>query len=52
MSFKKFHPFTLGCVLAILMSMAPAVLGQVANPQAPTQAPEYSRFVRFPVAQK
>ena len=42
MSFKKIYPLTLGCVLAILMSMAPAVLGQVANPQAPTQAPNTS----------
>ena len=29
MSFKRFHPFTVGCVLAVLMSVAPAVLGQV-----------------------
>ncbi len=29
MSFKKFHPFIVGCVLAVLMSVAPAVLGQV-----------------------
>jgi outer membrane protein OmpA-like peptidoglycan-associated protein len=28
MSFKKFYPFTVGCVLAVLM-LAPAVLGQV-----------------------
>ena len=31
MSFKKFYPFTMGCVLAVLMSMAPAVLGQVST---------------------
>src|SRR5215211_3878994 len=31
MSFKKFYPLTMGCVLAVLMSMAPAVLGQVSN---------------------
>ena len=29
MSFKRFYPFTMGCVLAVLMSVAPAVLGQV-----------------------
>src|ERR1044071_3153346 len=29
MSFKKFHPFIVGCVLAVLMSVAPAILGQV-----------------------
>ena len=28
MSFKRFHPFIVGCVLAVLMSVAPAVLGQ------------------------
>src|SRR5437762_2265057 len=29
MSFKRFYPFTVGCILAVLVSMAPAVLGQV-----------------------
>src|SRR5215212_8320924 len=29
MSFKKFYPFTVGCILAVLVSVAPAVLGQV-----------------------
>ena len=29
MSFKKFHPLAVGCVLAVLMSVAPAVFGQV-----------------------
>jgi len=29
MSFKRFHPFTVGVVLAVLVSVAPAVLGQV-----------------------
>src|ERR1044071_1314471 len=29
MSFKRFYPFTVGCVLAVLVSVAPAVLGQV-----------------------
>jgi OOP family OmpA-OmpF porin len=42
MSFKRFYLLTMGCVLAVLMSMAPAVLGQVSNTQAPTQAPNTS----------
>src|SRR5215208_6180226 len=29
MSFKKFYALTVGCVLAVLVSLAPAVLGQV-----------------------
>src|SRR6185295_6631560 len=29
MSFKRFHPVAVGCVLAVLMSVAPAVVGQV-----------------------
>jgi OOP family OmpA-OmpF porin len=29
MSFKRFYPFTVGCVLAVLVSVAPTVLGQV-----------------------
>src|ERR1041385_3650312 len=29
MSFKRFYPFTVGCILAVLVSVAPAVLGQV-----------------------
>jgi len=29
MSFKKFHPLAVGCVLAVLMSVAPTVFGQV-----------------------
>lgn len=33
MSFKRFYPLTVGCVLAVLMSVAPAVLGQVATTQ-------------------
>src|SRR5262245_38416900 len=37
MSLKRFHPFTVGCVLAVLMSVAPAVLGQVTTaPQNPS----------------
>jgi len=31
MSFKRFYPFTVGCMLAVLMSVAPAVMGQVTN---------------------
>ena len=33
MSFKRFYLLTVGGVLAVIMSMAPAVLGQVTNPQ-------------------
>jgi OOP family OmpA-OmpF porin len=33
MSFKRLYPFTVGCVLAVLVSVAPAVVGQVANTQ-------------------
>ena len=29
MSFKRFHPLAVGCVLAVLMSMAPVAFGQV-----------------------
>ncbi|HKG78068.1 MAG TPA: OmpA family protein [Pyrinomonadaceae bacterium] len=36
MSFKKFHPFTVGCILAVLVSVAPAVLGQVTSTQTTT----------------
>jgi OmpA-OmpF porin, OOP family len=28
MSFKRFHPLTMGCVLAVLVSLAPVALGQ------------------------
>jgi len=38
MSFKKFYPITVGCVLAVLMSIAPAVMGQVTTTQT-TQNP-------------
>ena len=34
MSFKKFHPLAVGCVLAVLMSVAPAVLAQVTTTDA------------------
>lgn len=33
MSFKRFYPFTVGCILAVLMSVAPAVVGQVTTTQ-------------------
>lgn len=36
MSFKRFYPFTVGCVLAVLVSVAPAVLGQVTTTQTTT----------------
>jgi outer membrane protein OmpA-like peptidoglycan-associated protein len=41
MSFKRFHPFVVGCVLAVLMSVAPAVLGQVTTSTA-SQNPNMS----------
>src|SRR5215212_10744569 len=31
MSFKRFHPFTVGLVLAVLMSVAPAVFAQATS---------------------
>ena len=34
MSLKRFYPFAVGCMLAVLMSVAPAVLGQESNTQA------------------
>jgi len=33
MSFKRLYPITVGCVLAVLVSMAPAVLGQATTTQ-------------------
>jgi OmpA-OmpF porin, OOP family len=33
MTLKRLYPFTVGCVLAVLMSVAPAVLGQVTSTQ-------------------
>jgi OmpA-OmpF porin, OOP family len=33
MSFKRFYPFTVGCILAVLVSVAPAVMGQVTTTQ-------------------
>jgi outer membrane protein OmpA-like peptidoglycan-associated protein len=37
MSFKRLYPITVGCVLAVLISMAPAVLGQVTTTTQTTQ---------------
>jgi len=34
MSFKRLYPITVGCVLAVLMSIAPAVLGQTTTQTA------------------
>ena len=36
MSFKKFHPLAVGCVLAVLVSVAPAVFGQVTTTNTQT----------------
>lgn len=33
MSFKRLYPLTVGCILAVLVSVAPAVLGQVSTTQ-------------------
>jgi outer membrane protein OmpA-like peptidoglycan-associated protein len=33
MTIKKFFPIAVGCVLAVLMSLAPAVMGQASNTQ-------------------
>src|SRR6187549_2379675 len=38
MNFKRFYPFAVGCVLAVLVSVAPAVLGQVTPAPTNTQA--------------
>src|SRR5256885_2184246 len=37
MSFRRFYPFTVGCILAVLVSVAPVIMGQVATPQGGTQ---------------
>jgi len=31
MSFRRFYPFTVGCILAVLVSVAPVVMGQVTS---------------------
>ena len=36
MSFKRFYPFTVGCILAVLVSVAPVVMGQVTSTQTTT----------------
>ena len=51
MSFKRFYPFTVGCILAVLVSVAPAVMGQVTNTQATTRERSIT-CVQCPVAQK
>ena len=33
MSFKRFYPFTVGLILAVLVSVAPAVVGQATSTQ-------------------
>lgn len=38
MTIKKYYPIAVGCVLAVFLSVAPAVLGQVSNTQS-TQNP-------------
>src|SRR5919205_527255 len=38
MSFKRLYPITVGCVLAVLMSIAPAVLGQVTTQTTQNQS--------------
>jgi len=38
MSFKKFLPITVGCMLAVLMSIAPAVMGQTTTNTQTTRA--------------
>jgi len=37
MSFKKFYPIAVGCMLAVLMSIAPAVMGQTTTNTQTTQ---------------
>ena len=43
MSFKRFFPFTVGCVLAVLVSVAPAVLGQETTTQTTTTSTQATR---------
>lgn len=38
MSFKRLYPITVGCVLAVLVSIAPAVLGQVTTQTTQNQS--------------
>ena len=46
MSFNRFHPFTVGCMLAVLMLAAPVVLGQVTTTQTSTATRERSTTIR------
>ena len=39
MSFKRFYPFTVGCLLAVLVSVAPVVMGQVTTSTQTSQNP-------------
>jgi len=43
MSFKRFFPFTVGCVLAVLVSVAPAVLGQETTTQTTSTSTQATR---------
>jgi OOP family OmpA-OmpF porin len=46
MSFKRFYPFTVGCVLAVLVSVAPTVLGQVTTTTTQTSTPTNTQATR------
>jgi len=46
MSFKRLYPLTVECVLAVLVSVAPAVMGQVTNTQATQSTRERSINMR------
>ena len=37
MNFRRFYPFTVGCILAVLVSVAPVVMGQVTTTQKTVQ---------------
>ena len=52
MSFKKFYPLTMGCVLAVLMSMAPAVLGQVTTTTTTTTQAQNTALRSVPSGSK
>src|SRR5215217_7306980 len=52
MSFKKFYPLTMGCVLAVLMSMAPAVLGQVSTTTSTTTQAQNTTLRSVPSGSK
>ena len=43
MSFKRFYPFTVGCILAVLVSVAPTVLGQVTTTTQTTTTTQATR---------